>query len=67
MKILLAGEQWTQTGLEIKGFDYFGVNAYHEGAKWLKEALTQGGHTVDHIRSFEVPAMFPEHVADLKP
>jgi len=66
MRILLAGEQWTAVKTEIKGVDYFGVHSSHEGAHWIKRALTSGGHTVTHLRSFEVPEHFPESLADLQ-
>jgi uncharacterized membrane protein len=29
-RILLAGEQLRSAGFEVKGFDYFGVNAHQE-------------------------------------
>jgi len=65
MNILLAGEQWTSVGVEVKGFDYFGVSSYHEGSRWLIEALQSHDHHVDHLRSFDVPRMFPEQLEQL--
>jgi len=58
--VLLAGEQFTSAGFEIKGFDYFGANAYCEDAQPLVDALTAGGHEVDWLRTHRVPAAFPE-------
>ena len=66
MRVLLAGEQWTTVGTDVKGFDYVGVNCYHEGGQWLKEALEARGHQVDYQRSFEVPRNFPERLEELQ-
>ena len=64
-KVLLAGEQVTATGFEIKGFDYFGTNAYKEDGRHLVDALSGGGHDVDWMRTHRVPADFPEDIAAL--
>ncbi len=64
-KVLLAGEQVTASGFEIKGFDYFGVNAYKEDGQALVDALTAGGHEVDWMRTCSVPTDFPEHLDQL--
>ena len=65
-RILLAGEQVTATGFEIKGFDYFGVNAYKEDGQALVEALSSGGHEVSWMRTCQVPTDFPERMEDLR-
>ena len=64
-KVLLAGEQVTASGFEIKGFDYFGVNAYKEDGAALVDALTAGGHDVQWMRTCHIPVEFPEHLDEL--
>jgi len=64
--ILLAGEQVTVAGFEIKGFDYFGTHAYKEDGQALVQALTDGGHAVEWMRTNRVPAHFPETLAALQ-
>lgn len=64
--ILLAGEQVTASGFEIKGFDYFGTQAYKEDGQVLVDALTDGGHAVEWMRTFRVPEHFPEALTDLR-
>lgn len=64
--ILLAGEQVTAVGFEIKGFDYFGTHAYKEDGQALEQALISGGHTVAWMRTAQVPEYFPEDLAALR-
>lgn len=64
--ILLAGEQVTVAGFEIKGFDYFGSHAYKEDGQMLVQALTDGGHAVEWMRTCHVPDSFPEELAALQ-
>lgn len=64
--ILLAGEQVTAAGVEIKGFDYFGVNAYKEDGQALVQALAAGGHAVEWMRTCQVPEHFPETLPALQ-
>jgi len=65
-RILLAGEQVTASGFEIKGFDYFGVNAYKEDGRHLVDALAGGGHDVEWMRTHRVPTDFPERIEQLR-
>jgi len=64
--ILLAGEQVTGVGFEIKGFDYFGANTYKEDGQALVDALEGGGHTVTWMRTNHVAVDFPETLANLQ-
>ncbi len=66
LKILLAGEQVTATGFEIKGFDYFGVNQYKEDGQHLVNALEKYRNKVTWIKTCKVNTQFPETVSDLK-
>lgn len=66
-KILLVGEQVTASGVEIKGFDYYGTHAYKEDAQALVGALKKGGHKVDWMRTCMVQTNFPEQLAQLRP
>ena len=65
MRVLLAGEQVTAIGFEIKGFDRFGVASYKEDGQQLHDALVSGGHTVEWMRTSRVAAHFPETMAAL--
>ena len=65
-KVFLVGEQVTATSIEIKGFDYFGVNAYKEDGHVLFDALTQSGHTVTWMRTCHVAQDFPEKLEALQ-
>ena len=64
--ILLAGEQVTAVSFDVKGFDYFGAHAYKEDGQALVQALTDGGHTVEWMRTCEVPVHFPEELTALQ-
>jgi uncharacterized membrane protein len=64
--ILLAGEQVTAVGFELKGFDYFGSHAFKEDGQALVRALTDGGHAVEWLRTCHVPEHFPEELAVLR-
>jgi len=65
-RILLAGEQVTSIGFEVKGFDYFGVSAYKEDGQVLVEALTGGGHEVQWCRTCQVATDFPEREEEIR-
>lgn len=65
-KILLAGEQVTGIGFEIKGFDCFSVNAYKEDGQALHQALVKGGHDVTWLRTSHVAVHFPESLKALQ-
>lgn len=65
-KILLAGEQVTGIGFEIKGVDCFSVNAYKEDGQALFDALKKGGHDVTWLRTSHVAAHFPESLDELQ-
>jgi len=64
-KILLAGEQVTAFGFEIKGFDVYTVSSNNEEGQALVKALEGGGHEVDWMRTSDVPVEFPESLAAL--
>ena len=64
--VLLAGEQVTAIGFEIKGFDFFGVSAYKEDGNVLVEALAREGHDVTWMRTCYVAIDFPEKLAALQ-
>ncbi len=65
-KILLAGEQVTSIGFEIKGFDCFNANAYKEDGQTLYDALKNGGHDVTWLRTSHVATDFPEALDELQ-
>ena len=65
-RVLLAGEQVTSAGIEIKGFDYFGVSAFKEDGQALAGALGEHGHQVRWMRTCHVPVEFPERIEELR-
>ncbi|MEA4882739.1 MAG: glutamine amidotransferase [Clostridia bacterium] len=65
-KALIVGESWTSVEAHCKGFDYFMTVSHNEGVKWLKEALEDGGISVDHLPSQAVATSFPADLAELK-
>lgn len=65
-RILFAGEQVTATGVEVKGFDSFSVNADKEEGQALVDALELGGHAVTWMRTNRVAVHFPETLEALQ-
>ena len=64
--ILLAGEQVTAVGFELKGFDYFGSHAFKEDGQALVQALQDSGYAVEWLRTCHVPEHFPEELTTLR-
>jgi len=65
-KVLLVGESWEVFSIHLKGFDAFFTTKYDEGAKWLIEALEEGGYQVDYIPNHHAPSKVPTDLAKLK-
>lgn len=63
--ILLAGEQVTGLGFEIKGFDIFSVSSYKTDGDALYRGLLQEGHEVTWMETSQVPIHFPETMEEL--
>lgn len=58
-RVLIAGESWTVHSIHQKGFDSFTTTEYAEGVRWLRDALTGGGWTVDFMPSHIAARDFP--------
>lgn len=58
-RVLIAGESWTVHSIHQKGFDSFTTTEYAEGVRWLREALTGHGWTVDYMPSHVAARDFP--------
>jgi uncharacterized membrane protein len=65
-RILVAGEQVTGTGVDVKGFDSFAVNADKEDGQTLVDALAGGGHEVAWMRTNHVARHFPETIEAMR-
>ena len=66
MKVLLAGESWFIYSVHQKGFDSFTSGEYEEGRKWLENALTSGGVTMDYIPNHLASTQFPTSMEALR-
>ena len=65
-KVLLVGESWEVFSIHLKGFDAFFTTKYDEGAKWLTEALEEGGYQVDYIPNHHAPSRVPTELSELQ-
>lgn len=63
-KILLAGEQVTSIGFEIKGFDHFSTSNYNKDGNKLFQALKKNNE-VDWIKTSHISRCFPESINEL--
>jgi uncharacterized membrane protein len=66
MHVLIAGESWMVHSVHQKGFDSFTTTEYTEGVDSLRQALTDGGHTVEYQPSHVASRLFPSTAEDLR-
>ena len=64
-RVLLAGEQMTVYAVQMKGVDSFTTAESKEEGDRLVHALADAGHSVDWVKSCDVPAGFPESLEAL--
>ena len=43
-KVLLVGESWTATTMEVKGFNNFFSSKYETGLGWIDQAIEKAGY-----------------------
>ena len=43
-KVLFAGESWTATVTEVKGFNAFSASKYETGLGWIDKAIEKAGY-----------------------
>ncbi len=65
-KVLLAGETWMVQTTETKGFDYFTVNSFGKGTKWIRAAVEKAGFEFVHIPAHRVFDHFPDTMETLR-
>ena len=56
-KILLAGESWSSTLMEVKGFNSFFSSKYETGLGWIDKAIEKAGYELVYM---------PNHVKETK-
>jgi uncharacterized membrane protein len=67
MHVLIAGETWMTTRLEVKGFATYSTGAYAVGLTELVDGLRSHGHEVTHIPNHEAVEAFPWTLTDFEP
>ena len=67
MHVLIAGETWMTTRLEVKGFATYSTGAYAVGLTELVDGLRAHGHEVTHIPNHEAVESFPWELSDFEP
>jgi uncharacterized membrane protein len=67
MHVLIAGETWVTTSIEVKGFSAYSTSSYAVGLTELVNGLRTNGHEVTHIPNHEVVDAFPWSLEQLEP
>ena len=49
MHVLIAGETWVTTSIEVKGFSTYSTGSYEVGLTELVDGLQANGHEVTHL------------------
>lgn len=65
-KVLLAGESWTATTMEVKGFNSFYSSKYETGVEWLKKAVEEAGYEFVYLPNHEAAEKFPYTMEELQ-
>jgi len=67
MHVLIAGETWMTTRVEVKGYATYSTGSYAVGLTALVEALEGRGNEVTHIANHEAVEAFPWTLDELDP
>lgn len=67
MHVLIAGESWVTTSIEVKGFSAYSTGSYAVGLTELLEALRAHGHEVTHVPNHEAVEAFPWSLEQFSP
>lgn len=58
-KVLLAGESWTATTMEVKGFNSFLSSKYETGLGWIDKAVEAAGYELTYMPNHVAAEHFP--------
>lgn len=64
-KVLLAGESWSSTLMEVKGFNSFLSSKYETGLGWIDKAIEKAGYELVYIPNHEAAEKFPFTMEEL--
>ena len=65
-KVLFAGESWTATHREVKGFNSFVSSKYETGLGWIDRAIERAGYEFVYMPNHEANDHFPFTMEELK-
>lgn len=65
-KVLLAGESWAATTMEVKGFNSFLSSKYETGLGWIDKAIEAAGYELTYMPSHVASTEFPYTIEGLK-
>ena len=65
-KVLLMGESWSATTLEVKGFNSFFASKYETGLGWIDRAIERAGYEFVYLPNHEAAENFPYTLEEIK-
>ena len=65
-KVLFAGESWTATVTEVKGFNAFSASKYETGLGWIDKAIEKAGYEFVYMPNHIAADHFPYTMEELK-
>ena len=65
-KVLLAGESWSATLLEVKGFNSFFSSKYETGLGWIDKAIEKAGYEFVYMPNHDAAEKFPFTMEELQ-
>lgn len=65
-KVLLAGESWTATTMEVKGFNSFLSSKYETGLGFIDDAIRKAGYELVYMPNHQAAEEFPFTLDGLK-
>lgn len=65
-KVLLAGESWSATTMEVKGFNSFFSSKYETGLGWIDKAIEKAGYEFVYLPNHEAAEKFPFTLEELQ-
>lgn len=65
-KVLLAGESWSATMMEVKGFNSFFSSKYETGLGYIDKAIEKAGYELTYLPNHAAADQFPYTMEELK-